>query len=303
MHLKIGMASLGACWLCACSTLAPMAHEQKVADQFATGARAVDAAEITFLRQVQSAECTRTFYDSAFAFASAEKDARTDAYPDVQLDLLPACHPEELTATQLQGRRALMDLLANYADSLQALMNGDSDQVFDASSESIAKGLQDVAEQAGFTAINAKEVGSVNAAVDTITHWFIERHEYHNVREAASKVEPALEVIVDALRSENEVDAAGIKSKLGEVKNEFRIAVISSRDHKGAASFLDIADAHAVLASMTIATDTTTLNEALDALVTSNKALASGDQANAREIIAGLISEGKKAAAIYNGSK
>lgn len=303
MHLKTVMASFGACWLCSCSVLVPVAQEQKIADQFATGVHTVGAAEITFLRHVQSVECIRTFYDGAFAFASAEKDPRTGAYPGVVLDLLPTCHPAELTAAQLQGRQAVMNLLAAYADSIQALMSRESDRAFDASSESMAKELQGVAKQAGFTAINANEVAGVNAAIDTITQLFVNRHEYHNVKDAASKAEPALEVIVTALKSENTVDAAGIQSKMGDVKNEFRVAIIASRDHKNAASFLDIADAHAMLASMTVVADPSPLNAALDALVTTNQALARGDKATERQVVANLVSEGKDAVAIFNGSK
>lgn len=37
------------------------AQEQKIADQFATGVHTVDAVEVTFLHQVQSVECIRTF--------------------------------------------------------------------------------------------------------------------------------------------------------------------------------------------------------------------------------------------------
>jgi len=303
MSFKVVVASFGACLLCACSTLAPMAQEQEVANQFSTGAHSVSAAEMTFLRQVQSTECMSTFYNEAFAFAVAEKDSRSHVYSSAPLDLLPTCQPKELTSAQLQSRQALLNLLTAYADSIEALMGDGNDQAFNSSSESTAKGLQSTAKQAGFTAITPNEVAGVSAAIDSITSLIIDHHEYGNVKDAASKAEPSLESIVNALKSENSNDASGIQSKLDGVKNDFRIGMSASRDHKGAASFLDIAGAHAMLASMNVAADPTQLNASLDALVTANRALASGDKATIRLVVSNLVSEGQKAVVIYNGSK
>lgn len=303
MNLKIAAASLGACLLCACRTLAPMAQEQKIASQFSTGAHLISAAETTFLRQVQSTECMSTFYNEAFAYAVAEKEARSRDNSSTVLDLLPSCQPTELTYAQLQSRQALLNLLTAYADSIEAVMGEGGDQEFDSNSESIAKRLQSVAKQAGFTAITPNEVAGVNAAIDTITSVIIDHHEYGNVKEATSKAESSLESIVNALKSENSNDASGIQSKLGGIKNDFRIAISASRDHKGAASFLDIVNTHALLASMTVTADPVQLNAALDALVTANKALARGDKATARLVVSNLVSEGQKAVTVYNGSK
>ncbi|MBE1163041.1 hypothetical protein [Dyella acidiphila] len=271
--------------------------------QVSSGAHSICAAEMTFLRKVQSTECMSTFYNEAFAFAVASKDAQLQAYSSAPLDLLPTCQPKELTFAQLQGRQALLDLLTAYADSIQALMSDGNDQAFDSGSESMAKGLQSVAKQAGFTTITTNEAAGVNAAIDTITHLIVDHHEYDNVKDAASKAELPLESIVNAFKSENSNDASGIQSKLGGIKNDFRIAVLASRDHKGAASFLDIADAHAMLASMTVATDPTQLNAALDALVASNKTLASGDKTTVHQVVSNLVSEGQRAVTIYSGSK
>ncbi|HTV83883.1 MAG TPA: hypothetical protein VME63_00640 [Dyella sp.] len=303
MNLKLGIALLGASTLCACASMAPVTQEQSATKQFAAGAHAVDSAEIAFLRQVQNSECISDFYSAAFAFATADKDPRTHQYVASPLDLLPVCQPKELTAAQLQTRQSLMDALAAYGDAMQTLMNGNSDQTLDTDGETMAKAIQGVAKQEGFTSIGGNEVAGLNAAVIAVTQWVIDRHEYDNVKDAAAKVEPSLEIIVNALKAANTNDAAGIQVKLNGVKNEFQIAMLAARAHRGAASFMDVANAHALLSSLAVPSDVTQLNKALDALVTSNKAMASGDKASAVQEISNLVSEGQKAVAVYNASK
>ena len=303
MNLKIGMALLGMGTLCACTAMAPLTQEQHTANQFAAGAHAVDTAEIAFLRQVQSTECISDFYNAAFAFATAAKNPRTHAYPSVPLDLLPDCQPKELTAAQLQTRQKLMDALAAYGDAMQALMAGGNDQALDSDSESMAKGLQRLAKQGGITSTDANDVAGLNAAVVSITQLIIDHREYSHVKEAASNAEPCLEVIVNTLKSENTADAIGIQAKLDGLKNAFHVAVLTSREQKGAASLIDIAEVHATLESFAAGSDPKQLNAALDALVSSNKALASGDKARAADEVSNLISASQKAVAIYNASK
>ena len=303
MNLKLGIALLGASMLCACSTMVPLTQEQNTANQFATGAHAVGTAEMTFLHQVQFTECLTDFYTTAFAFATAEKDPHTQEYSSVPFDLLPSCQPKELTTKELQTRQTLMTALASYGDSVQALMSSGTDQTLDTNSEATAKGLQSLAKQEGITSISTSNVAGFNAAVVSITQLIVDHHEYGNVKEAASKAEPSLEVIVNTLKLENATDALGIQSKLNGIKNELHAAVLASREHKGAASLIDIADAHNSLGSFAVTSDATQLNTALDALVSANKALANGDMASASQEVSNLVSESQKAAAVYNASK
>lgn len=303
MNLRVGVSLLGAASLCACTTMAPLTQTDNNVNKFAAGIHTVDSAEMAFLRQVQSAECSSRFYSAAFTFATASKDPRTKQYPNVPFDLHPDCEPQELTNDELRLRQTLLDTLAAYGDSMQFLLTGNNNGTPDSWSDAVAKDAENLAKQEKFKSISSSDAAGMNAAVVSIAEVILDHHEYANVKQAAAKAEPSLEIMVNTLKSENTNDAEGIKSKLTGIKQDLYIAARASREQRGAASLFDIASAHAALEPLSVATDVTLLNATLDAMVSSNKALASDDQSALLPEVINFVSQGQKAAALYNASK
>ena len=304
MKAAVSAVLICACALAGCSTLSGLAETQSTVSKFDQGVRAVSTSEMNFLHQVQAAECTRDFYKQAFSFATAQQNPETHQYPQVTLNLAPTCIPKELTNEELQLRQKLMDAITLYADSLQALTNGANDSGLSSKSSTLAKNIQALASQQQFTAITANDTAGLNAAVTSVAEFIIDHHEYTNIRDAAAALQQPLATIVSTLKSENVNDAEGLASNLGTVTNDFRTAVLSSRDQRGPASFLDITQAHTALNSILIPPpNVAQLNDALDAVVAANQALTSAKDAGTRPEITALISRGQQAISIFNSSK
>lgn len=283
------------CVLSACSTFSRLAQTQEAVSNFDQGVHTVSTSEMAFLHQVQSAECTRDFYEQAYKFATNQTS---------KLDLAPPCKPQELTNDELQLRQRLMNAVSLYADSLEALTNDTNSSGLDSDSSTLAKNIQSLASQQKFTSVSANDTAGLNAAVVTVAEFIVDHHEYKKISAAASSLQQSLSTIVAALKSENLNDAQGISSNLGTVTNDFRTAVSSSRDKMGPASFLDIAQAHSALISIMISSpDVAQLNSALDALITANQALADPKSTGAKAAISALISRGQQAVTLFNSSK
>lgn len=298
------MVLISVCALGGCSAFGRYAQMQDNISKFDQGAHMVSVSEISFLHQVQSGECSRNFYEQAFQFATAQQDPTTHRYPKVALDLQPACTPQELTNQEMQVRQQLMDAITLYADTLLALAGGSNDTSLDSSSEALAKGVQSLAAQQKFTAIGTNDVAGVNAAISTLAGFLIDHREYGKITTAASKLQQPLTTIVSALKSENLNNAQGLASKQQDVTNDFRAAVSASRDHSGAASFLDIAQARTALNSILISPQNVSqLNAALDALLAANQSLGSPPSGASKAEISALISRGQQAVAVFNSSK
>ncbi len=304
MKVAASIVLICACALSGCATFSRLSQTQDTVSQFDQGVHLVSVSEMAFLHHVQAAECTRNFYEQAYAFATAQPDQKTRRYPQVALNLAPHCTPKELTNSELQLRQKLINALALYADSLEALTNGANNRGLNSKSSTLAKGIQSLASQQKFNAVSANATAGLNAAMVGVAEFVIDRHEYTNIREAASKLQKPLETIIDTLKSENVNDAQGLASKLGTVRNEFRIAALSSRNERGPASFFDITEAHAALMAIMIPRpDVARLNKALDALVAANKALANPKGVGAIPEIAAFIRRGQATAALFRSSK
>jgi hypothetical protein len=297
------IAILGAAvGMSACS--AGLTQMQDTVTKFDQGAHAAGTAEMSLLHQVQAAECSRNFYAQAFSFATAQKDKKTKKYPVVPLDLTAACTHQELTDAQLEIRQKLMDTITLYADAIQTLANGTDDTNLSKNSQSLASNIQGLAKQQGFTAVTATDTAALNAAVVTITSLILDHTKYKEIKDAASSVQPGLTTVVAQLKAENLSDAEGLASKAGSVTNEFYTALLSARDQRGPASFLDVVQAHMALQSIVIASpNVAQLNDTLDALVAANEALARATNGGAIPEISDLVSRAQQAVTLFNSSK
>jgi len=277
---------------------------QDTVTKFDQAAHSTATAQMSLFHQVQAAECSRDFYAQAFQFATAQKDQKSDKYPVVPLDLTPSCTPQELTDAQLRIRQKLMDTITLYADAIQALASGTDDATLSKNSQSLAGNIQGLAKQQGFTAVTSTDAAALNAAVVTITSLILDHTKYKEVKEAASSVQPDLTIVVAQLKAENLSDAAGLASKAGSVTNDFHTALLSAREQRGPASFLDIAQAHMALPSIVAAPpDVTPLNATLDALVAANQALARASNGGALPEVSDLVSRAQQAVTLFNSSK
>ena len=277
---------------------------QDTATKFDQGAHSAGTAQMSLFHQVQAAECSRNFYVQAFKFATAQKDSETHKYPVVSLDLTGSCSPKELTDAQLQIRQQLMDTIVLYADAIQALANGTDDSDLSENSQKLATNIQGLAKQQGFTAVTSTETAALNAAVVTITTLILDHRKYKEVKKAASSAQPELVIVVAELKAENLGDTEGLASKADSVTNEFYPALLSARDQRGPASFLDIVQAHIALQSIVIAsTNVAQLNDTLDALVRANQSLANATNGGAIPEISDLISRAQQAVTLFNSSK
>lgn len=285
-----------------CST--GLTQMQNTVTKFDQGVRSASIAEMALFHQVQTADCRQQFYKQAFSFATATKDQKTHKYPAVSLNLTPSCTPQELTNTQLEIRQKLMDTITLYADAIQTLASGTDDTNLSKNSQDLARNIQGLAKQQGFTAVRASDTTALNTAVETITSFIVDHTKYKETKEAASSVQPALTIVIAQLKAENTGDAQSLASKAGAVANMFYPALLAARDKMGPASFLDVIDAHITLQSIIIPTpNVTQLNDTLDAIVAANQALAHATNDGANPEVSNLINRARQAATLFNSSK
>jgi hypothetical protein len=290
MHFRGMIALAGATVLAGCASVAAVNLDQTIATSFSTGAHSVDLAEMTYLKQVQTVDCANQFYTTARAF--------TQKQTDLSFDLLLSCDSKELTNAQLQARQQVMDAIVTYADGIQSLLSGGSNQSMASACEATAKQIQ----SSNIPDVTAGETAATSAAVTSLAQILMDNRENADVKAIASKAEPVLETLVITLKSENTNDSVGIAMKLTNIKHYFMAALEAARTQKGEASLLDVTSAHSTLRALSVASDTTSLNRALDALVASNRSLMTGDKLSAMQEVTNLVNEGKNAQAIYSAS-
>ena len=286
----------------ACSGLTQM---QDTVTKFDQGVHTASIAQMNLFHQVQQAECTRNFYQEAFSFATAQKDTKTQRYPQSIFTItVPSCTPMELNNDQLKIRQKLMDTITLYADAIQTLANGTDDTSLSKNSQDLAASIKGLAIEQKFTAITATNTAALNTAVVTITNMILDHKKYKEIKAAASSVQQELAIVVSELKNENLSDAQGLASKADLFINQFKAPILASREERGAASFLDIVAAHVTVQSLvTSPPNVAQLNEVLDALVTANQALARATDGGAIPEISDLISRAQHAATLFNSSK
>jgi hypothetical protein len=279
---------------------------QDTATKFDQAVHSASSAESGLFDRVRAAECSRNFYRNAFDYATATRDAKTGRYSaDVALDLhAQKCVNQELTDDELTVRKNLVSIVTLYADAIQTLTNGTSDTSLNGTATALAGDIKGLATQLKFPAADAVTAANLNAAIVTLTTMILDHSNYKKVKSAAAAMQAPLADVVEALKAENVRDAVGLSSKADALANEIKTGVDSSRDHFGAASFLDIINARQTLDSLTIAPpDIAQLNAALDAVVAANAALSRAANGGAIPEISDLISRAQKAAVLFNASK
>lgn len=302
--LQVGAATWAGVVLCACAGLTQM---QDAATRFDQGVHTAAAAELSLFHSVQAAQCNRDFYRSGFEFATAERDGGTGAFPTEQSDLelrTGHCAHTELTDGELALRQRLLDAVTLYADSIQSLTNGSADKRLSDESLALAGHIKELGEQAQFSARGSATASALNAAVVTIAALIMDHTAYRHVRDAATKAQPDLAVVVAELEAENAADAMGLQSKADSLANEMRSAVSAARDQFGPASFLHVIYARLTLQSLVISPpDVAQMNAALDAIVTSNAALARASNGGAIPAIADLITRAQQASTLFQAGR
>jgi len=281
--------------LSGCAGMGGFTQMQDTVAKFDQGVHSASTAQMSLFHQVQAAECNRNFYKLAFDFAQGEK---------VPLDLMAPCTNTELTDAQFEIRQKLLATITLYADALQTLASGTDDTNLSANSKNLVTNIQNLAKQQGFTAVTPSNTAALNTAVVAITNLILNHVRYKEIREAASAVQPELTTVVAELKAENLNDVKGLASKKETFANECKTAILSARDSKHVASFLEIVEAHNNLQSIFPSPQNADqMNKALDALVAANQSLAKAKNGGAIPEISDLISQVQRAVALANSSK
>jgi hypothetical protein len=279
---------------------------QDTAAKFDQGVHTATAAEAALFTQVQAAECTRDVYTHGFDFATEQPDKSGNfSKKPATLDLRGSkCIHNELTDEQLAIRQKLLKTITLYADAIQTLTNGTSDTKLSDDSTKLAGDIKTLGSQQKFTSSEAGLAAGLNAAIVTLATMIIDHSSYKHVKDAALAMQKPLSTVVDELKKENAGDVEGLSSKADALINEMRTGLDAARDKFGAASFLDVVYAKTTLDVLIITPPSVaTLNDALDAIVKANDALARSTDGGAIPEISDLISRGQQASTLFNASK
>jgi hypothetical protein len=298
---QLAAIAVGVTCVSACSGLTQM---QDTINKFDQGAHTASTAQMSLFKQVQQAECNRNFYNTALSFAAAKKNSSADKSPAITLDLTAPCKHTELTDDQLQIRQKLMDSITLYADAIQTLANGTDDTNLSKNSQALATDINTLAKQQKFSAVTPATTGALNTALVTITNMILDHAKYKDIKSAASSVQQELSTVVEELKAENVNDIQSLESKAGAISGDFNTAVLAARENAGLASFLDVVYARSSIQSIVSAPpNVAQLNATLDALVTSNQALARATNGGAIPEISDLTSRAQQAVTLFNSSK
>lgn len=261
--MKAYIATIAVVGLTGCSGLTQL---QDSVTKFSQGVHAVSTTQTSFFQAVKIADCNNQFFDHALASALDGNKA---------IDLNGECTPSILDDGQIKIRQLLMDSLTLYADKIQALATDDNNKKLDENSQNLATQINSLAKQGGLK--NLSLASSVEAAVFAISDMVLEQVIFCDIKVAAKSMDSHLVQIVGALKRENNTFSIGIESKLDGIALKIRTAMAKQLNQNGtvAEKLFQVVTAHDILQKADPhQADASQLNNALDAVVNSNRAIA-----------------------------
>jgi len=296
--------------LSGCSGLTQM---QDTVSKFDQATHAVASDQMTFLRQVQAADCANQFYTAAASFATKQTDA---------LSLTDRCDPTLLTNEQIGVRQRLVDAITLYADKIQAIATNDTNKTLDKNAQNLAGKLNALVKSRGPS--NAAPIAEgVETAIVAISEMALDQRRFTDVRSAARAMQPHVTRLIGALQDENTLFAQGMASKLQQLEIQLHLALARSRDDQGPRSFLDVIAARNLFRSADVLgappgtrsesaghdADADPLNAAkqvnaaLEAVVNANDALANAGTGGAVAAVNDLVVRARHAKDILSALK
>ncbi len=284
--------------LVGCAGLTQM---QDSVTKFDQGAHSASVAEMNFLRAVQAADCNYQFYTQAADWAQGKSSRYVIVGP---------CKFSVLDDKELKVRQDLMDAITLYTDKMAALASSDDNKTLTSNSQTLAENLNKIAKQGSFS--NLSIATEVEAAIIAITEMALDQRRFTEVRKAASDMALHLNVTVEALKAENANYALVIAGKLGGIEVTLRSILDSAHKARGPMSFFDVIEARGIEQSANPlgATATSTasgatpqgiasqLNDALDAIVKANDAIAHASTGGIIATVNDLVARAQAAVAI-----
>lgn len=282
---------------CSLSGCAHLTQMQDTINKFDQGVHSISASQIAYLNGAHMIECERQFYSNALLTALGQRN----------IDLRESCIVDDafyLTSRQIETRKLLFDALTLYVDKLQAISSSEEVNNLDSGMQAQAKGINRVATSFGLSAKDATIANYVEAAVAGLTEMALENKMTSTIKEAAKSQSDNLSKVVNAIKTENIFIADGLYGDIGDIRSKLTAVVSAIRDKQGPAAFSDIINSRTYLRSLNVfgpgapelSDNTTTdagvksadpknptlnpfstvqqLNNALDAIVAANNALA-----------------------------
>lgn len=256
---------------------------QNAVSQFDQATHKAADAENAFLDMVITVDCEAQFYEQAYKYAlKMEDNFKLKAY----------CTPRVLTPGQSEIRKLLMAAIVLYADKMQALATDDDNKQLDTNSQNLAQNLNRLATAGGINLPNPALVQGIETAFITIAKMALDQTKYKNIREAAEKMQPQLVTIVEALKKENwgfGQTTGEQTGKIGAIETQVRALIAKSHDQNNdpAETFFNIVNGRNILLSLNqvpkqsfglsgpLTRDPAKpVNDALDAIINCNKAIA-----------------------------
>lgn len=265
----------------ACAGLSQIQHP---VSQFDQATHSAATAESAFLDSILMVDCEAQFYENAYNYAHNQGT----------LKLIGYCTPRVIKPEQIELRKSLMNAIVLYADKMQALASTDDDKQLDTNSQTLAKNLNTLATTGGIKLKDPALVQGVETAFIAIANMALDQKKYKTIREAAQNMQLPLTNVVEALKSENSSLAKDMGDKIktgkfGLVENQLHIVINESRNKTNdpGETFFNIVNGRNILLSLSQVPKQSfglsgtksgdpakPLNDALDAIVNCNKAIA-----------------------------
>ncbi len=267
----------------ALSACASFSQIQSSVSHFDQATHTAATAEKAFLDAVLTVDCEAQFYEQAYNYALNKAN---------NFKLRGYCRPNVLTPEQSEIRKSLMDAIVLYADKMQALATSDDDKQLDTNSQTLAQNLNKLATTGGIKLKDPSLVQGVETAFIAIAKMALDQVKYKTIREAARKMQPQIENLVAALKKENWAfgQTMGERTgKIGGIADQMKQLVAESHREQNdpAATFFNIVDGRNILLSLSQVPKQSyglpgklpgdpakSVNDALDAIVNCNKAIA-----------------------------